>query len=429
MSSNVINKLLLAGDKFMPEIHLRQPRFTYSACGPFTKHEQRIQKFKETRDTNYIYMNELDKACFAHDAAYSDGKDLTKRTVAVKILKNKAFDIAKDPKYDGYQRGLVSMVYKSFDWKVSGSGAKLIPQNEQLAEELHKPIIRKFEKRKVYSTFKDNIWGVDLADMQLLSKYNKGIRFLLCVIDIFSKYAWIVPLKDKEGISIVKAFQSILKQSNRKPNKIWVDKGSEFYNAYFKKWLRDNDIVMYSTHNEGKSVVAERFIRTIKSKICKYMTSISRNVYIDKLDDIIDEYNNTYHTTIKMKPIDVKDNTYINTSKEINNKDPKFKVGDYVRISKYKNIFAKGYMPNWSEEVFVIKKVKNTVPWTYVINDLNDEEIIGTFYEKELQKTNQKEFRIEKVVRRKGDKLYVKWKGYENSFNSWIYKASLVQRT
>ena len=429
MSSNVINKLLLAGDKFMPEIHLRQPRFTYSACGPFTKHEQRIQKFKETRDTNYIYMNELDKACFTHDAAYSDGKDLTKRTVAVKILKNKAFDIAKDPKYDGYQRGLVSMVYKSFDWKVSGSGAKLIPQNEQLAEELHKPIIRKFEKRKVYSTFKDNIWGVDLADMQLLSKYNKGIRFLLCVIDIFSKYAWIVPLKDKEGISIVKAFQSILKQSNRKPNKIWVDKGSEFYNAYFKKWLRDNDIVMYSTHNEGKSVVAERFIRTIKSKICKYMTSISRNVYIDKLDDIIDEYNNTYHTTIKMKPIDVKDNTYINTSKEINNKDPKFKVGDYVRISKYKNIFAKGYMPNWSEEVFVIKKVKNTVPWTYVINDLNDEEIIGTFYEKELQKTNQKEFRIEKVVRRKGDKLYVKWKGYENSFNSWIYKASLVQRT
>ena len=168
------------------------------------------------------------------------------------------------------------MVYKFFDSKVSGSSAKLIPENEQLAEELHKPIIRKFEKRKAYSTFKDNIWGVDLADMQLLSKYNKGIRFLLCVIDIFSKYAWAVPLKDKKGISIVKAFQNILKQSNskRKPNKIWVDKGSEFYNAYFKKWLRDNNIVMYSTHNEGKSVVAERFIRTLKSKIYKYMTSI-----------------------------------------------------------------------------------------------------------------------------------------------------------
>ena len=413
----------------MPEIHLRQPQFTYSACGPFTKHEQRIQKFKETGDTNYVYKIELDKACFVHDAAYSHSKDLTKRTVADKILKSKAFDIAKDPKYDGYQRGLASMIYKFFDSKVSGSGANLIPENEQLANELHKPIIRKFEKRKVYSAFEDNIWGVDLADMQLLSKYNKGIRFLLCVVDIFSKYAWVAPSKDKKGISIVKAFQSILKQSNSKPKKIWVDKESEFYNAYFKKWLRDNDIVMYSTHNEGKSVVAERFIRTLKSKIYKYMTSISKNVYIDKLDDIVDEYNNTYHTTIKMKPIDVKDNTYINTSKEINNKDPKFKVDDYVRISKYKNIFTKGYMPNWSEEVFVIKKVKNTVPWTYVINDLNGEEITGTFYDKELQKTSQEEFRIEKVIRPKGDKLYVKWKGCDNSFNSWIDKANLVRRT
>ena len=357
--NNIINKFLLAGDKFMPEMHLRQPQFTYSACGPFTKHKQRIQKFKETGDTNYIYKNNLDKACFTHDAAYSDSKDLTKRTVADKILRDKALNIAKDPKYDGYQRGLASMVYKFFDEKSKGSGVKhvntkLIPQNEQLADELHKPIIRKFKKRKVYSGFKDNIWAADLADMQLLSRYNKGIRFLLCVIDIFSKYAWVVPLKDKKGISIVKAFQMILKQSNiRKPNKIWVDKVSEFYNASFKKWLQDNDIVMYSTHNEGKSVVAEHFIRTLKSKIYKYMTSISKNVYIEQLDDIVDEYNNTYHTTIKMKPIDVKDNTYINADKEINYKDPKFKVGDRIRISKYKNIFAKGYMPNWSEEVFV----------------------------------------------------------------------------
>ena len=160
-------------------------------------------------------------------------------------------------------------------------------------------------------------------------------------------------------------------------------------------------IVMYSTNNEGKSVVAERFIRTLKSKIDKYMTSIPKNVHIDKLDDIVNEYNNTYHSTIKMKPIDVKDNTYLNTDKETNDKDPKFKIGDRVTISKYKSIFAKGYTPNWSEEVFVIKKVKNTVPWTYVINDLNGEEIMGTFYEKELQKTNQEEFRIEKVIKRK----------------------------
>ena len=295
------------------------------------------------------------------------------------------------------------MVYKFFDKKsaslmdksTKGSGVttltdKSVSKNQQLAEELHKPIIRKFKKRKVHSTFKDNIWGVDLGDMKLISRYNKGIRFLLYVIDIFSKYAWVVPLKDKKGVSIVAAFQSILKQSNRKPNKIWVDKSSEFYNASLKKWLKDNDIVMYSSRNVGKSVVDERFIGALKNKIYKYMTSISKNVYIDKLDDIVDEYNNTYHTTIKMKRIDVKDNTYINTDRKVNDKGPKFKVGDHVRISKYKNIFAKGYTPNWFEETFVIKKVKKIVPWTYVIKDLNGKEITVTFYEKELQKQVKK---------------------------------------
>ena len=185
---------------------------------------------------------------------------------------------------------------------------------------------------------------------------------------------------------------------------------------------------MYSIHNGRKSVVTERFIRILKNKMYKYMTVISKNVYIDKLDDIVNEYNNTYtyHRTIKMKPVDVKDNTYIDFEKEVNNKDPKFKIDDHVRISKYENIFAKGYMPNWSEEVFIISKIKNTVPWTYVINDFNGEEIIGTFYEKELQKTNQKEFRIEKVLKKKGDKLHVKWKGYDNSFNSWIDKKDFV---
>ena len=178
-------------------------------------------------------------------------------------------------------------------------------------------------------------------------------------------------------------------RSTRKLNKTWLGKESEFYNSSFKKWLKDNDIEMYSTHNEGKSVIAERFIRTLKNKIYKYMTSISKNVYIDKLDDIVDEYNNTYHRTIKMKPVDVKDNTYIDFEKKVNNKNRKFKIGDHVRIFKYKNIFAKGYMPDWSEEVFVIKKVKDTVPWTYVTNDLNGEEIIETFYEKKKKKINK----------------------------------------
>ena len=157
------------------------------------------------------------------------------------------------------------------------------------------------------------------------------------------------------------------------------------------------------------------------------MTSISKNVYIDKLGDIVKEYNNTYHASNKMEPVDVKDNTYIDLKKENNDENPKFKIGDHVRISKYKNIFAKGYMPNSSEEIFVIKKIKNTVRWTYEINDLNSGEITGTFYENELQGTKQNEFRIERVIKRKGDKLYVKWKGYDNSFNSWIDKKDIVQ--
>ena len=218
----------------------------------------------------------------------------------------------------------------------------------------------------------------------------------------------------------------MLQKSARKRHKIWVDKGSEFCNSHFEKWLNNNSIEMYSAHNEGKSVLAERVIRTIKNKIYKYMTSISKNAYIDKLDDIVNKYNNKKRRTIKMKPIDVKDNTYIDFGKNVNDNDPKFKVGDHVRISKYKNIFAKGCTLNWSEEDFVIKEIKNTVPWTYVINDLNGKEITGTFYEKDLQKIDQQEFRIEKVIKKKGDKLYAKWKGYDNSFNNWIDKKDLV---
>ena len=273
--NNIINKFLLAGDKFMPEMHLRQPRFVYSACGPFTRHKERIKEFKRTGDTRYIYRNELDKACYQHDSAYPDRKDLINRTEADKVLREKAYDIASNPEYDGYQRGLASMVHRFFDKKSIGSGiataelsslerSALARSSSILADELHKPIIRKFDKGKVYSQFKDNIWGVDLADMQSLSRKNKGIKYLLCAIDLYSKYAFVISLKDKKGISIVNAFNKIIKQSNRKPNKMWVDQGGEFYNNVFKKWLSDNDINMYSMYNEGKSVVAERFIRILK---------------------------------------------------------------------------------------------------------------------------------------------------------------------
>ena len=184
--NEIFNKFLLGGDKFMPKMYIKQPGFTYSACGPFTKKKERIQKFKETGDTSYIYKNELDKVRFQHDMADGDFKNLARRTASDKVLRDKAFNIAKNPKYDGYQRGLASMVYKFFDKKSEGySVNNEIKQNEQLIEKLHKPIIKKFKIRRVYSLFKDNIWGADLTDMKSISKFNKGTRFLFVSV-IFS---------------------------------------------------------------------------------------------------------------------------------------------------------------------------------------------------------------------------------------------------
>ena len=241
------------------------------------------------------------------------------------------------------------MVCKFFDKKSTagpsslermGSGIKK-DSSLILADELHKPVIKKLNKRKVYSQFKDNIWGVDLADMKSLTRKNKDIKYLLCAIGLYSKYAFVVPLKDKKGISVINAFNKIIKQSNRKPNKIWVDQGGEFYNNVFKRWLLRNNIIMYSTYNEGKSVVAERFIRILKNKLYKHMMATGKK-----------------HNAIKMKPKDVGDNkrAYID---EHNEKDSKFKLGDRVRISKFKNIFAKGYTPNWSTEIFIVDKVND----------------------------------------------------------------------
>ena len=217
------------------------------------------------------------------------------------------------------------------------------------------------EKRKTLFIFRDNTCGVNLADMQSLSKYNKGIKYLLCAIDLFSKYAWIVPLKDKRGITIVNAFQRIISKG-RMPNRIWVDQGGEFCNNLFQRFLKINNIEMYSTYDEEKSVVAERIIKTLKNKVFKHMTAVSKNVYFYVLDIVVNKYNNTVHRTIKMKPVDVISDSLAEYSEDFNEKDPKFKVGDCVRISKCKNLFAKEYNQNWSEEVFIISKVKNTVP-------------------------------------------------------------------
>ena len=292
------------------------------------------------------------------------------------------------------------MVYKFFDKTSSGSGVRKVNRKKigaiskssaKLANELHKPVFRKFSKHKVYSSFKDNSCGVDLAGMRLPSRKNKGINYLLCAIDLFSKYAFVVPLKDKRGVSIVKGLKEIVNESGRQSYKIWIDQGGKFYNKVFDMWLKDEGIEMYLMYNEGScksmKVVAERFIRTLKNKLYKHMTSVGKDVYYDVLDDIVEKYNNSVNRSIGMKPKDVGSDDEAAYVEASNEKGAKFSVGDRVRISNFKNTFAKGYTPNWSKEIFVVSRVKNTLSWTYELKDLNGEEIIGSFYERELQKT------------------------------------------
>ena len=212
--NKIFNKFLLTGENFMPELHLKLPGFTYRVCGPFTKHCESIHKFRETGNLKHVHRNELDKACFAHDAAYSDSKNLAKRTISDKILKNRAYEIPRNCNYDRYQRALASMVYKFFD-KKTGSG---ISVNKHLPEELHKSAIKKFKRRKAYTRFKENIWAADLAEMESFSSKNKNVKNLLCVINVFTKYAWLKPLKNKKGKTVLNAFVEIVNESNRKPN-------------------------------------------------------------------------------------------------------------------------------------------------------------------------------------------------------------------
>jgi hypothetical protein len=273
----------------------------------------------------------------------------------------------------------------------------------------------------------DEIWAADLVDMQSFAKDNNGVKYLLTVIDVFSKYGWIVPLNDKSGKSTADGFMKILK-GGRRPIKLWVDKGKEFYNKDVK-----NLVELYSTENEEKSCVAERWNRTMKDKMFKYFTANSTRRYIDILGEMVGNYNETRHSSIKMTPakasMKVNEKTvFMNLyGKEISEPiAPKFSIGDKVRITKKKNIFEKGYTPRWTEEVFTVSQVQYTDPPTYKITDGNGEEIQGSFYEQELQKTTQEIFRIEKVIRKRGKKSLVKWLGYPDSFNSWVDSDKLL---
>ena len=306
-------------------------------------------------------------------------------------------------------------------------GGRRKKKGSTLAEELHKPVRRKFKRRRVLVNGIDKIWAADLADMKAFTEFNRRIKYLLAVIDVFSKYGYLIPLKDKTGKSVASALKTIFKE--RKPEKMWVDKGKEFYNKDVEELIE-----LYSTENEEKSSVVERWIRTMKEKMWKYFTDNNTNVYVDILPDLVEDYNNTRHSSIKMTPVEASKkkneltvwrNLYPNRLNIIDI-NPKFSIGDKVRISKKKKTFEKGYTTRWTEEIFTIVEVKHTSPVTYKIADLNGEEIKGTFYEPELQKTSQQLFRIEKVIKRGKNKSLVKWKGYSDDFNSWVDNKDIV---
>ena len=302
-----------------------------------------------------------------------------------------------------------------------------------LAEELHKPVKRKFRKRRVRVSGNNKIWAADLADMRAFAKYNNGNTFLLLVIDTFNKYGWIIPLKDKKGETMVKAFKTIFEEG-KIPEKLWTDKGKEFYNKDMDDLRKLHKIELYSTENEEKSSIAERWIRTMKEKMFKYFTDNNTYNYIDALPELVEDYNNTVHSSTKLTPTDASKeenelkvwrNLYPDRYKT-SRLNPKFSVGDEVRITKKKKVFEKGYTTRWTEEIFTIKEIRETNPITYKLEDLQGEEIKGTFYEPELQKTEQQIYRIEKIIKKEKGRSFVKWKGYSDKFNSWVDNKDLI---
>jgi hypothetical protein len=349
-----------------------------------------------------------------------------------KKLKN----LYTDPSFPGSFSGA-----SSFIRSVKEINKKQNPQKikewllEQETYTLHKPKLKKFIRNKVIVAGIDDCWQADLVDVQAISDQNDGNKYILTCIDVFSKYAWAIPLKNKTGKSITEAFSQIF-QHNRVPKKLQVDKGSEFYNATFKSLLNKHDILMYSTKSELKACIVERFNRTLKERMWRYFNEKNTHKYLNVLDQLISSYNNTYHRSIKTKPINVnKENElkifttlygYERNVGDENKIEIKFKVGDKVRISKMKRVFEKGYTPNWTREIFVIHQVLATNPPTFIIKDLENEIIEGTFYQSELQKIYKYDdvFKINEIIKtrtlKNGKKEYlVNWLGYPDKFNSW----------
>ena len=292
--------------------------------------------------------------------------------------------------------------------------------NEILSQELHKPKRVNFERR-VISNHIDHIWGIDLITMIKSAKQNKNYKYILTVIVFFSKYSWCYLLKNKNSNEIMNSFKDIFKKLKRKPNFIQSDEGSEFTNILVQKFFNDNNIKWYYTYNRDiKCSICERFNRTIINKIYKNFTLNNNTIWIKDLNKLVKEYNNSYHRTIKMKPIDASkksNDVRKNYNFEITDMKPKFLIGDKVRVSLLKNTFEKGYTSNWSEQIYVIDDIKTSNVHYYYLKDLNGEKIDGTFYQEELLKTNMKEnylYIIEKIIKKIGNKYLVKWKGYDD---------------
>lgn len=305
---------------------------------------------------------------------------------------------------------------------------------QQVVEEIHRSARRNFFRRPVILKGIDDLWQADLIDLQSFSRENNAYKYILIVIDAFSKFAWALPIKTKSKVHVTSAFHEILKLG-RCPNNLQTDMGKEFYNDQFKKLMNDYNINHYSTFSVKKASIVERLIKTVKNKLYKHFSMVGNYKWINQpLIDTIYTYNSTKHRTIGFKPVDVSkknestvSNNINTTRKSTSKRKPKFQVGDYVRISKYKGSFAKGYTPNWSSEIFIVRQINNTNPFTYLLKDKGDNIIQGCFYEQELSKTKYPDlYLIEKVIKRKGNKLFVKWLGLHQSENSWIDKNTLV---
>lgn len=300
------------------------------------------------------------------------------------------------------------------------------------ASEIHKRAVKKFPRRRVIVHGIDDVWAIDLASMESLISYNDGYKYILCIIDVFSKYAWAVPLKNKTAATVLEAIKEVVKKSKRICQKIWVDQGSEFYNKYFQAWIKEHNITMYSTHGDSKSVVVERWIKTLKDIATKYFTEHSTRDWVHNLDKFLKIYNTREHRTIKMTPTEASNPenediviSYLYNKEPEKIMKPKFCEGDKVRISRIKDKFDKGYEPNYSYEVFTVSKVLPTQPVTYKLTDYSGELIAGSFYEQEMVKTEVPDYyEVEKVLktRKVGKKTesFVKFVGWPAKFNLWL---------